>query len=1303
MPESINSKLKEQYDHDDSGGSLDTNLGDFLDSEGASGTSNNSKWRDWASGTGTSLNTRLFHKHGGSGSFMTRWKNWIAFSSTHSFNFDGSNDYLDCGTSLGNQLGDNYTGTLTISMWVKYDPSVETSGGLFYIGNFNGGYGEVNIYAGSNNRIIFHINDAFSSRYTFALTDTSTDWKHIAFVIDASVEANNKVYLNGVDQELTSGQSPTFPLDFDFSNLKTLIGAYYNSNLTFDGLIDEVAIWDTALSASDVSSIYNNGKVIDLSKSASYGVDRTGNLKLWLRCGDKAEPESTTAIARQDFYTDFDGTDDYVIVADNDDLSFGDGSSDTPFSISVWANLPTIGSTYFISKGHFGSNYEYLFHIGSDKKFYWILFDQSSGGYIGRIYNTALDAYENQWTHFCGTYDGSGANSGVKLYINGVQVDDTNGGVGSYTAMENLGAEVRIMRHNTNYSDGSISNLAVYKAELDAQTISQMAKSRFTPMRDNRFSVVDFDGSDDYIAVPDNDSLDVGTSDFTLSAWVNLSDASENYIFSKGDGTNHYSLRLNGNRRISYEFNVSGQSNKTPTDDGTQLTLGQWHHIACVFDRNGNSFRYVDGINTGTNDSISSHSASISTSDALNIGRKYSGHHYFDGSIASASIYIGTAKSAEEIYAIYQQGITYDESSLSGLVGYWRMGDDTSKAYPTIADSSSNSNDGTITNGASDDIVQQMVAGYDLGAFESSSEELSAESAQDNTFANTTNSQFWNGQSSISNNKLHILGSNHGGSQSGNCFIDQSSANNAQISSNPLISGKLYKVTGTVTVNSLNGGEYIRSAFDASFTRFFPSLSVGTESFTIYIVANKAYIDIQIPNCGADTNITLDAFSVKEVLQSEVSDTFPFITDVNEPVLGAELVTSNTTSNWTAMGSGTSKANITNGVTLTAGTDARNHFYTVSGTSSNKIYKFNVDAFIDDGSDTNAKINVYDGSASNLLDALTTTTQNFTFYFIHNGTPFIQFDGFDNGTTVNIQNMSIKEIQGNVGTMTNQDSADLVYSSVLPDQSFLTGVNSAYNFISLDGANDYVNTGSPFQSTFRDSFSVSAWIKPTDGIPSAESAIFAVRGSGGRFYIRVLSDGRFSSYIHDGTSSKATLPNSVTFSDGQEDWHHVCAVINNSTNLVLLYVDGVEQALQSGTYSGDISSLTLSNFTSTDNIYIGARNNQGSADRFFNGDIGQIALWSKALSSTEVSAIYTAGRYSNLLNSYSDNLKAYYAFGALDAVTGLSDTTTTIYDRSGNSNHGTPVSIASADLKSPPNAEPNGYAKGDTNRSTTTP
>ena len=112
-------------------------------------------------------------------------------------------------------------------------------------------------------------------------------------------------------------------------------GAVSISNPT-NGCIDEVAIWDTALSASDVAKIAS--KPVDFSKASTYATDRTSNLKLWLRAGDKVLPENDTAIARQDFYTDFDGTDDYVNVADNDDLSFGDSSSDTPFSISAWIN-----------------------------------------------------------------------------------------------------------------------------------------------------------------------------------------------------------------------------------------------------------------------------------------------------------------------------------------------------------------------------------------------------------------------------------------------------------------------------------------------------------------------------------------------------------------------------------------------------------------------------------------------------------------------------------------------------------------------------------------------------------------------------------------------------------------------------------------------------------------------------------------------------------------------------------------------------------------------------------------------------
>ena len=184
---------------------------------------------------------------------------------------DTTDEYIDTGDSIGDSLGNNYTGTLTVAMWIKYDPSVITgsgNGGIFYMGLFNGTYGEVNINAISGNRITFHINE-WGSKYRLYLTDTSTDWKHIAFVIDPNVAGNNKVYLNGVDQELTSGDSPTFPLDLDFTSRNTIIGAYYDTSYTFGGSIGQTALWTKSLTDAEILAIYNLGRHDNLLDSYS--------------------------------------------------------------------------------------------------------------------------------------------------------------------------------------------------------------------------------------------------------------------------------------------------------------------------------------------------------------------------------------------------------------------------------------------------------------------------------------------------------------------------------------------------------------------------------------------------------------------------------------------------------------------------------------------------------------------------------------------------------------------------------------------------------------------------------------------------------------------------------------------------------------------------------------------------------------------------------------------------------------------------------------------------------------------------
>ncbi len=1176
------------------------------------------------------------------------------FPNDFSFNFDGSNDYLDCGTSLGNSLGDNYSGDLSVSMWFKAS-ATNVEEGLFTIGNFNGAYGEIDI-AYSANKIYFSLNGNGWNGY---INNTSTDWQHIAVVYKAGSESDTKIYINGshVSFVATSGTFPS-SANMDFNGLKNIIGAYYNTSYTFTGLIDEIGVWDVALSNSDVTSVYNNGKIVDLSKSASYGTDRTANLKLWLRAGDKALPESDASIARQDFYTDFDGSDDYVSVADNDDLSFGDGSSDTPFSISVWANLPTVASTNFIGKGHYGSNYEYNFHIGSDKKFYWLLFDQSATAYIGRIYNTALDAYENEWTHFCGTYDGSGANSGVKLYINGVQVDDTNGGVGSYTAMENLGAEVRIMRNNTNYSDGSITNLAVYKTKLDAQTISQMAKSRFTPMRDNRFSVVDFDGTNDFIDTGTG-LPDVTSGAFTISGWFNFDSVSAtHWLWGRGTGSGSgYAIKFDTTPRLiaqsktasSYQYYASNYT----------FSVGEWYHIVFVHSGTGTTPKiYINGaLNAGSgawNSDIVSQS-----SLSFKIGSNEGTSNEFNGQIANVAWY-SEAKDAKFVYAQYQKGITHNPSADTALEGLWLMGDDTSKAFPTIADSSSNSNDGTMTSMTSDDIQQQMVAGYDLGAFESSSEELSAELIGDPSFDDASYYTIFLGTGTVDINTTNTG------------KLTAINAENKQIiRSNITENGKLYKVT--ITLDSYTDGSIIGVNNSTGLT--FGTLGVGT--FTGYFVASGTSFNLRVSGYA---DFTATDISVKEVLQSaDLSDTYPAIIDVNEPVLGADIYGRTNSSLFTA-GSG---AGQWSGGTVTSSSVAGGA--TLNGAdptlSTSVIYRVQFTCTVTSGS---FDIRVGSTSTGTNSTGFISSSGTYGFNIIAGGSNH-DVAIIESSWSGSITSFSIKQIQGSVGTMTNFDNAnsgDIMYGSVLPDQSFLaTGVNSAYNFISLDGTNDYIKNES-FTGHQQDTGTISIWVKFGD--ISGYQYIAGVGGNASAGTNRVITlldeNLRFSGYSADFDTGADVVA---------DNWYHIVLIWNGTS--VIFYLDGTA-------YTNTVSNLVTPTGT---NFVVGAypAGFGGKA----HADFGTVAHWNKVLTSTEVNAIKDLGRHGNLLDSYSDNLKLCYSMSGLDAKTGFFDTATTIYDRSGNSNHGTTVSIASADLKSSPNAEPNGYAKGDTNRSTTTP
>jgi len=197
------------------------------------------------------------------------------FTNTRSLNFDGTDDRVDAGSSIG-VIG---TSTRTFSTWLK---TSQTSGTQTVLGtrNINNDGWVIQI---SLNSIMFYNVKSPSNRISSTTNLTDGNWHNLIIVRAGS--GNNKMYVDGVSQTLDNdSENRTNPQ----SSLNLLIGAGYNTGGVlyrfFDGEIDEVSIFDYALTEENVTSIYNGGVPGDIASL---------NPQLWYRF---EEGSGTTAI-----------------------------------------------------------------------------------------------------------------------------------------------------------------------------------------------------------------------------------------------------------------------------------------------------------------------------------------------------------------------------------------------------------------------------------------------------------------------------------------------------------------------------------------------------------------------------------------------------------------------------------------------------------------------------------------------------------------------------------------------------------------------------------------------------------------------------------------------------------------------------------------------------------------------------------------------------------------------------------------------------------------------------------------------
>ena len=159
-----------------------------------------------------------------------------------------------------------------------------------------------------------------------------------------------------------------------------------------------------------------------------------------------------------------------------------------------------------------------------------------------------------------------------------------------------------------------------------------------------------FDGTNDFININDANSLDL-TNGMTLEAWVNPSNLT-NYktVLCKENGTSNLAYSLSANNNTSGTANQRpnsririGTATKTVTGT-TKLALNTWVHIACTYDGAIMRF-YVNSVQVST---FATTGNIATTSNPLRIGGSTAlGAQYFTGLIDEVRIYSRALSQAE--------------------------------------------------------------------------------------------------------------------------------------------------------------------------------------------------------------------------------------------------------------------------------------------------------------------------------------------------------------------------------------------------------------------------------------------------------------------------------------------------------------------------------------------------------------------------------------------------------------------------------------------------------------------------------
>ena len=389
---------------------------------------------------------------------------WVQGKRGKALSFDGSDEYVDLGTSAGNF---NNTDSFSVSAWINANTLNSTNRCIVnrVTGSPANGW-EMRITTANKVRFLLASTSANYNGQDTTVLSTNT-WYHVVGTWNGS---DAKIFLNGVEDTSTPITQNSVGT---ITGTRTLaVGANaITSSSYFPGSIDDVRIYNRALSATEVSALYNSGATT--AKPTIKTVSRQGLVGYWSfedgtstkatdfsgngNTGTLTNMEAADWVAgKRGKALSFDGTNDYVDAGAATSLHLT-----TALTISSWVKTNSLAASAREVVAKSGGYYWLGMHTAKAR------FLTFTGGNDTLDSNASL--VTDRWYHLVGTW--STTDNTLRLYIDGV-LDNSLSSTGNIS--DNAAANLLIGGDATVTWNGSIDEVRIYNRALSPAEVLQL-------------------------------------------------------------------------------------------------------------------------------------------------------------------------------------------------------------------------------------------------------------------------------------------------------------------------------------------------------------------------------------------------------------------------------------------------------------------------------------------------------------------------------------------------------------------------------------------------------------------------------------------------------------------------------------------------------------------------------------------------------------------------------------------------------------------------------------------------------------